>query len=166
MALCRSFHYASQQCTALSSRKLYAPGDPLSGPCVSVCFTSLLCEWSDRFGWPLVWLVARPCLMWMLSPAWSWGDCRILGGRRASAGSLVCRVRILKTLRLLPTQWQVKVDSVVSATLLAIELIPGVWLHNLRDPRAHFRLLVRMGVPIPDTVLSGVWGVSEVVLAS
>lgn len=59
-----------------------------------------------------------------------------------------------------------KVDSVVSATLLAIELIPGVWLHNLRDPRAHFRLLVRMGVPIPDTVLSGVWGVSEVVLAS
>ena len=59
----------------------------------------------------------------MLLAAVHWGvhkaaGCRTLGGPGASAGSLVAGVRVPKTLGLLPTHWQVKPGSGVSAGLL------------------------------------------------
>ena len=61
---------------------------------------------------------------------------------RASAGSLVDRVRVLRTLGLLPTHWQVTLSPGVTARLLAGTA--GSWrlVAVLRDPRAHFRSLM------------------------
>lgn len=66
---------------------------------------------------------------------------QILGHPRASAGSLVGRVRVLKTLGLLPTHWKVKPDLRVSARLLAGRT--GSWSLAVgpRNPRACFRSL-------------------------
>ena len=57
----------------------------------------------------------------MLLAAVYWG----LVTRRLVAGSLVDRIRVLKTLGLLPTHWRVKTDPGVSAGLLTAELVPG-----------------------------------------
>ena len=61
---------------------------------------------------------------------------------RASAGSLVDGVRVLRTLGLLPSHWQVKLSLGVSARLLAGTT--GSWhlVAVLKDPRAHFRSLM------------------------
>ena len=83
---------------------------------------------------------------WLLfSGAWSQGGCRILGGPRARVGSLVGGVKVLKTLGLLPTPWQVKSDPGVSARLLAGRA--GSWnlAAGLRDSRARFKSLVDWG---------------------
>ena len=55
------------------------------------------------------------------------------------------RVRVLKTLGLLPTHWQVKPGPGVSARLLAGRA--GSWslVAGHRDLSAHFRLYVEMG---------------------
>ena len=65
--------------------------------------------------------------------------CGALGGPRASAGSLVGRVRVLKTLGLLLSHWQVKLGPGVNAGLLADR--DGSWSLDAgpRDPRACFR---------------------------
>ena len=62
-------------------------------------------------------------------------------GPEASAGPLVGAVRVLKTLELLPTHWQVEPDPGISARLLAGTA--GSWslAAGLRGPRARFRLL-------------------------
>lgn len=51
----------SQQLTALWSLVLYALGVPLCGMHGSFCVVDPLLSWSDRRGWPLAQLVARPC---------------------------------------------------------------------------------------------------------
>lgn len=51
-----------------------------------------------------------------------WGT---LGVPRAIGGLLVSRFRVLKTLGLFPTHWQVKRDPEVSASLLAVRA--GSW---------------------------------------
>ena len=60
---------------------------------------------------------------------------------RACSGSLVGRFRVLKTVGLLPTHWQIKPDPGVSARLLAGKA--GSWglAAGSRDPKAHFRSL-------------------------
>lgn len=79
-----------------------------------------------------------------------------LGGPRATAGSLVGRVRVLKTLGLLPTHWQVKPGPGVSTRLLAGRA--GSWslAAGHRDLRAHFRPIIGDGEVVPDTVVYGV----------
>ena len=83
-------------------------------------------------------------------------------GPRASSGSLVCGVRVPKILGLLPTHWQVKSNSGVSAILLAGRADSYSLAAGPRDPTAHFRSLVRVGA---DTVGYGVYSVPKVVLA-
>jgi hypothetical protein len=63
-------------------------------------------------------------------------------GPDADVGSLVDGVRVLRTLGLLPTHWQVTLSPGVSARLLAGTA--GSWhlVAVLRDPRAHFRSLM------------------------
>lgn len=83
-------------------------------------------------------------------------DCGTLRGPWPSAGSLVGRVKVLKTLGLLPTHWQVKPGPGVSARLLAGRA--GSWslAAGHRDLKAHFRLYVGDGEVAPDTVVYGV----------
>ena len=71
--------------------------------------------------------------------------CGILGNPGASAASLVGGVRVPKTPGLLPTHWQVEPGPGVSARLLAVRAVPGVWLQ---------------GPGIPELVLDhcGKWG--------
>ena len=63
-------------------------------------------------------------------------DCRTPGGHRASAGLLVGRVWVWKTLELLFPHWWVKPGPGISARLLADRA--GSWslAAGLRDPRA------------------------------
>ena len=67
---------------------------------------------------------------------------RILGGPGTSSGSLVGRVRVLKTLGLCPTPWQMKPDPGVNSGLLAGRA--GSWSLTAgpRDPRACFSYFV------------------------
>lgn len=89
-------------------------------------------------------------------------------GSGASAGSLVGTFRVLSTLGLLPTHWQVKLNPRVSVRLMVDRAI----YHNLaagpRDPIAYFKLLRvcvgGMGT-VPDIVEYGVWGVPVFALA-
>ena len=66
---------------------------------------------------------ALPCVdaagSCLAGPGREAAGCRTLWGPTASVGLLVSRVRVLKTLGLLPTHWQVKLDPGVSAGLLA-----------------------------------------------
>lgn len=64
--------------------------------------------------------------------------CRILGGHGASAGSLLSRVRVLKTLELLPTHWRVRSDPRDNARLLAGRTNFWSLAVAFRDLRAHF----------------------------
>ena len=72
-------------------------------------------------------------------------------------------VRVPKTLGLLPTHWQMKVDPRDFARLLAGRA--GTWslAAGPTDLRAHFRLLVEGEVL--HTVGFGFWGVPKVLLA-
>lgn len=92
VALCRK-HPCS---VFLSLRKLYVLGFPLRGQRGSLCCGAL------GLDGPLVWLGVV-----------------MQGGPRASAGSLVGRIRVTKTLGLLPTYWQMKPVPGVRARLLA-----------------------------------------------
>ena len=74
----------------------------------------------------VVWLVARPCLVWLL--LFSEADhkvdgFRVLGGPSSGSGLLAGVVRVLKTLELLLAPWQVEPGPGVGARLLV-----GSWL--------------------------------------
>ena len=62
----------------------------------------------------LVGCQALPCMdaagCCLVGPSHEATGCRTLGGQGARASSLVGRVRVLKTLGLLSTDWQVKQD--------------------------------------------------------
>ena len=79
-----------------------------------------------------------------------------------SAGSLLARVSILKTLGLLPTYWQVKPDPRVSAGPLQAELRPRAWFQGPGIPE--LILDDWCWRQVPDTVGYGA-GVSQVLLA-
>ena len=64
----------------------------------------------------------------LLVPGDEVASCWNLGGPGANAVSLVGGVRVLKTLALLPTHWQMKPGPGVSPGYWQAELVPGVWL--------------------------------------
>ena len=48
-------------------------GTTLRGLLASFCCGGGLSGWSSGLGWSLVWLVAKPCLVWMLLADVQWG---------------------------------------------------------------------------------------------
>lgn len=107
VAFCRSgLLCMSQQHTCLLSPTLYALGVPPED-CVGYSIVvSLPYGKCDRFGWPIVWLVARSCLVQRLPAAYWWGLVtswlteKPWGIPAASGGSLGGGVRGQKTLGL------------------------------------------------------------------
>ena len=85
--------------------------------------------------------------------------CGTPGTPRASAGSLVCRVRVQETLGLVPAHWWVKPGSGASASSLAGRA--GFWSLDAgpRGPRAGLGL--QLGGAVPDTTDCNVWGVQS-----
>ena len=73
-------------------------------------------------------------------------------------------VRVSKTLKLLPTHWQVKPDLGLVPDYWQAELLPGVWLQG-QGSQSSFQIAGVGGRPVPETVGYGVWGVPKVVLA-
>ena len=84
--------------------------------------------------------------------------CRTLGGQRASASSLVGRVRVLKTLGLLSTHWRVKQDLGLMLDYWDKDPIPESLIAVPKDPRVHFK---SWGIAerVPDTVGYEVWDI-------
>ena len=124
--------------------------------------------------WAVWWAWLAPCLVGcqalpcedaagccLAGPGHKMAGCGILGASGASAGSLVGRVRVLKSLGLIPNHWQVKPDPGVNVKLLAGRAC--FWHLNAepRDPRACFRYLGWEGA-VPDTVGYKVQGIPKV----
>ena len=79
---------------------------------------------------------------WLVGPGHKAASCRTPGGPKASAGSLMGRVRVHKTPGLLPTHWWVKPGPGVSAGLLAGRIRFWGLVTGPRSPRADIRSLV------------------------
>ena len=92
----------------------------------------------------------------LAGPGHEAAGCRTLEGPGASAGSLVGKVKVLKTLGLLPTHWQVKPDPEVSVSVVTVRASSWILTAGPRDPRAHFTSLCvcRLG-GVSDTVSVG-----------
>ena len=87
-----------------------------------------------------------PCVeavgYWLAGTGQEEADCRIPGFSRANTGSLVGRIRVHKTLGLLPTHWWVKPGPGVSSTrLVAGRGMPPSLAAGPSDPRAGVRSL-------------------------
>ena len=82
--------------------------------------------------------------------------CGNLGGPQVTAGLLVGRARVVKTLGLLPTHWEVKPGPGVSTRLLAGRADSWSLAAGHRDLRTHFRPIIGDGEVVPDTVVYGV----------
>ena len=97
--------------------------------------------WTSRLVGCQALLCADAAGCCLVGPGHEVAGCGILGGPGASAGSLVGRVRVPKTLGLLPTHWQVKPDPGVSASLMTGRA--GSWslASGPQDHRACFRSL-------------------------
>ena len=88
-------------------------------------------------------LSCATCCQPLVSRAWS-ANCRAPGAPGASAGSLVDRVRVQNTLRLLPPHWWVKPGAGICARPPAGQV--GFWTlaTRSRDLRDAVRLIVVM----------------------
>lgn len=102
----------------------------------------------SRIGCPIVLLAfwILPCIdandSSLSGPGHKVAGCGTMEGPEASAGSLLGRVSVLKTLWLLPTHWHVKSYTGVGAALLAGRDELWNFLAGLKNPRACFRSLV------------------------
>ena len=74
----------------------------------------------------------------LAGPGHEAAGCRTLEGPGASAGSLVGRFKVLKTLGLFPTHWQVKPDPGLSVSVVSDRASSWSLTAEPRDPRAHF----------------------------
>ena len=100
-------------------------GSPFEGCMVPSVVMGWLCGWSGRRSWPLVWLVARPYLMWMLLATdwWEWvtGDWlqNTRGAPRLVLGYWWAESKSRRPQGMLPAHWWVKPGPGTSVSLLA-----------------------------------------------